>query len=253
MPQKFKLLFLAVISSGCVIFIGLLVSHFLLPHQPVNLATNSQDNSITYTDKKIIAPTVQTLDAVNTQAHPSHKISTVSTRKLGHFAYQEADNNKLMIIGSYAKGEYQRFELMDIEAGKALMKLISAARDEGIWIIPVSGFRTIEYQEKLFQAQIKRRGSEKEAAKLSAPPGYSEHHTGLAIDLANGKNIGQDVKYEFAQSDAFRWMALHGKEYGFEMSFPQGNTQGVSYEPWHWRYVGSPEALVTFKNTQSSP
>jgi zinc D-Ala-D-Ala carboxypeptidase len=158
---------------------------------------------------------------------------------------------KLMLIASYAKGEDQRFELMDIEAGKALMKLISAARDEGVWIVPVSGFRTIEYQTKLFQEQIKRRKSEKEAAKLSAPPGYSEHHTGLAIDLANGKNTKQDVKYEFAQSDAFRWMTLHAKEYGFELSFPQGNPQGVSYEPWHWRYVGSPEAVIIFKTAKT--
>ncbi|WP_242038816.1 M15 family metallopeptidase [Anabaena lutea] len=172
--------------------------------------------------------------------------------KFGHFPYSEGDTEKMIIIGSYAQHEYQRFEQLAPEAALALMKLIYAARDEGVWIIPVSGFRSIATQDKLFQSQIQRRGSPEAAAKLSAPPGYSEHHTGYALDLADGHFPKQDVTYNFANTDAFRWLSQHGKEFGFELSFPANNLQGVSYEPWHWRFIGSPNAVRIFARAKQT-
>lgn len=166
--------------------------------------------------------------------------------RLGHFSYAEADQNQLMTISSYAKHEYQRYEKLHSDAALALMKLIYAARDEGVWIIPVSGFRTIADQEKLFQAQIRKTGSESAAAKISAPPGYSEHHTGYAIDLADGHYPNQDITMDFQQEGAFRWLIQHASEFGFEMSFHPNNSQGVSYEPWHWRFIGSSQARAVF-------
>jgi D-alanyl-D-alanine carboxypeptidase len=167
---------------------------------------------------------------------------------LGHFPYRETDFNKLMLIGSYGQGKYQRFEYLDIEAGKALMKMIYAARDEGVWIVPVSGFRSIERQKMLFEDQIKMRGSVQEAAKVSAPPGYSEHHTGFAIDLADGKFPQMDVADIFEQTEAFQWLKNHAEEFGFEMSFSPENPQGVNYEPWHWRFTASPGAAKVFSS-----
>jgi D-alanyl-D-alanine carboxypeptidase len=166
------------------------------------------------------------------------------------FPIHNVDPNRMIIVASYATGEYQRFEYLDPEAGKALMKLIYAARNEGVWIIPVSGFRTIERQQKLFQDQIKRRGSAKAAAKVSAPAGYSEHHTGFAVDLADGRFPKQDVTCQFENTDAYRWLTVHAKDFGFEMSFTPNNSQGISYEPWHWRYVGSTRAVATFANAK---
>lgn len=178
--------------------------------------------------------------------NPPETLPPQTEPKYGHFPYPEANQNNLIIISSYAQKQYQRFERMHTEAALALMKMIYAARDEGVWIVPVSGFRTIAYQETLFQAQIQRRGSPEEAAKLSAPAGYSEHHTGYAIDLADGNFPKQDITYEFANTNAFRWLNKHAKEYGFELSFPENNRQGVSYEPWHWRFIGSPRAGKIF-------
>jgi D-alanyl-D-alanine carboxypeptidase len=154
----------------------------------------------------------------------------------------------MLIIASYATGEYQRFERLAPDASLALLKLIYTARNDGVWIVPVSGFRNISDQEKLFDAQIQRRGSPEAAAKLSAPPGYSEHHTGYAIDVTDGRFPKQDITYNFATTDAFKWLTIYAKEFGFEMSFPENNSQGVSYEPWHWRFVGSNEAKEIFKN-----
>jgi len=170
---------------------------------------------------------------------------------LGHLPYEEAQQNRLMTIASYAQEQYQRFELLDIEAGPALMKLIYAARDEGVWIVPVSGFRTIEHQRLLFEAQVQRTGSVEAAAKVSAPPGYTEHHSGYAIDLTDGRFPKQDLTDEFANTDAYRWLTEHAQEFGFELSFPPNNPQGVIFEPWHWRFVGSQRAAAIFVQANS--
>jgi D-alanyl-D-alanine carboxypeptidase len=174
-----------------------------------------------------------------------------SSTFLGHHPYNEANQSRLTIISSYAQDPYQRFEYFDKEAGKALMKLIYAARDENVWIIAVSGFRDLEKQKQLFEMQIEKRGSEADAAKVSAPSGYSEHHTGYAIDLTDGQFPKLDITNEFVNTKAYRWLTIHAKEFGFEMSFPQNNPDGVMFEPWHWRFIGNPDAMNTFANARS--
>ncbi|GGA09541.1 D-alanyl-D-alanine carboxypeptidase family protein [Okeania sp. KiyG1] len=164
----------------------------------------------------------------------------------GHFLYPPGHINRMVIISSYGARQYQRFEYLHPEAAKALMNMIYTARDEGVWLVPVSGFRTFELQEELFKAQIQRRGSVEAAAKVSAPPGYSEHHTGFAIDLTDGNFPKKDITIDFENTKAFQWLTRHAQKFGFELSFPPNNSQGVSYEPWHWRYIGSPEAAATF-------
>ena len=184
----------------------------------------------------------------------SKQISTTTSNKyskLGHFNYQEADREDLVTIASYAQGKYQRYEKLHKDAALALMKMIYAARDDGVWIVPVSGYRDVEKQDSLFQAQIKRKGSEKEAAKSSAPPGYSEHHTGYTIDLTDGKLVNRDITSDFASTDAYQWLVNNAHQFGFELSFPKNNSQGVNYEPWHWRYIGSQEALKTFADARN--
>jgi|SRR5919199_3696884 D-alanyl-D-alanine carboxypeptidase len=199
---------------------------------------------------KATPPTTVSTAADKTFSAQEIQRATAGKQKLGHFPYPEGEPNKMMVIGSYAQHEYQRYERLAPEAALALMKLIYTAREEGIWIIPVSGFRSVAAQEKLFKAQVQRRGSPEAAAKLSAPPGYSEHQTGYALDLADGHFPKQDITYNFAKTDAFRWLSIHAKEFSFELSFPENNPQGVSYEPWHWRFVGSPEAQSIFSHSK---
>ncbi|MGL4502757.1 MAG: M15 family metallopeptidase [Planktothrix sp.] len=165
---------------------------------------------------------------------------------LGHLFYPEADPDRLMMIASYGEDIYQRFEYLDLEAAQALMKLIYSARNDGVWIVSVSAFRDVERQRLLFENQIERRGSIEAASKISAPPGYSEHHTGLAVDLADGRFPKQDITSQFENTDAFRWLQKNAQKFGFEMSFPPKNKQGVMYEPWHWRFVGSDHARAMF-------
>lgn len=216
--------------------------------EPPSSLVSPQQNSSPPVLAAPIAPTDSTVASAN--PHQSKLVTVSSQLAYGHLSYPQVDPNRMMVVASYATGEYQRFEYLDPEAGKALMKLIYAARNEGVWIIPVSGFRTIERQQKLFQDQIKRRGSAEAAAKVSAPAGYSEHHTGFAVDLADGRFPKQDVTYQFENTDAYHWLTVHAKDFGFEMSFTPNNSQGISYEPWHWRYVGSTRAAATFANVK---
>ena len=216
--------------------------------------TSTQTTPSTQPDQKNLPPspiTSQTSTPSPTTSTTKPPVTSLETQpsekpKFGHFPYQEGDREQMMTFASYGARQYQRFEYLRPEAAKALMNMIYTARDEGVWLVPVSGFRTFEHQEELFKAQIQRRGSPEIAAKVSATPGYSEHHTGFAIDLTDGNFPKKDITVDFENTEAFQWLTRRTQEFGFELSFPPNNSQGVSYEPWHWRYIDSPEAVATF-------
>jgi D-alanyl-D-alanine carboxypeptidase len=159
----------------------------------------------------------------------------------GHLPYQEAPKESLVAFC------YGSSDLLRSEVAQAVAAMIEAAKAEDVTLRPVSCFRSLKSQDWLFYGIAKQRGqTPEERARVSAPPGHSEHHTGYAIDFGD-KDQSVDLKPAFGASPAGRWLLAKGPAYGFELSFPEGNTQGVSYEPWHWRYVGTPEALDTFR------
>ncbi len=234
-----------------LITVGIILNgHAVIKFLSQNLPTPSPSSTPIISPQQKITPSP--ILSVATPPATSTPTALSSKPKFGHFPYPEGNPDEMMIVASYALSEYQRLEKLAPEAALALMKLIYAARDEGVWIIPVSGFRTVADQEKLFHKQIEKLGSPEAAAKLSAPPGYSEHATGYAIDLADGRFPKQDITNQFAETKAFQWLTVHAKEFGFEMSFPKNNPQGVSYEPWHWRYIGSSNAAAIFANAKTS-
>ncbi|MEL7351084.1 MAG: D-alanyl-D-alanine carboxypeptidase family protein [Cyanobacteria bacterium P01_A01_bin.116] len=163
-----------------------------------------------------------------------------------HFYYPEADPSRIVSVGLFVRDSYEREEFLDAEAAQAFETMKAAAAADGVSLIPVSGFRTVAQQQDLFAKQVEKLGSESAAAKLSAPPNHSEHHTGYAIDIGDANVPDADIKYSFEQTDAYRWLQANASDYGFEESFSKGNQQGVSFEPWHWRYTGSERAELTF-------
>ncbi|WP_205369582.1 MULTISPECIES: M15 family metallopeptidase [Thermoleptolyngbya] len=171
--------------------------------------------------------------------------------RYGHFAFAEADPADLMVVASYSQDVAQRFEQLHTDAGLALLQMIDAARLEGVWIVPVSGFRDYERQTRLFRMKTHQYGSAEAAARAVAPPGHSEHHTGYAIDLSDGLARAMDISQAFGKTAAYAWLTRRAAEFGFELSFPENNPQGVQYEPWHWRYVGTPEARRLFEPAKS--
>jgi len=189
-------------------------------------------------------PLTSALHNVTTQA--LYQVPTL-LRRYGHRAYGEVNPQDLAVVASYSTPGQQRFERLKPQAALALFKMMDAARQDGVWIVPVSGFRDQERQAMLFRRQLEQMGTPTAAAKTVAPPGYSEHHTGYAVDLADGLARAQDINPRFETTAAFQWLQHHAQEYGFELSFPADNPQGVAYEPWHWRFVGSAEAAYLFR------
>ncbi|PWV94411.1 D-alanyl-D-alanine carboxypeptidase [Paenibacillus cellulosilyticus] len=124
------------------------------------------------------------------------------------------------------------------EAADALKELFDAADKDGIELAGVSGYRSESRQKTLFDNYVKRDGEEA-AVRYSARPGFSEHQTGLAMDVSgkDGKCAAEDC---FAGTDEANWLADHAQEYGFIIRYPEDkeSVTGYKYEAWHLRYVG---------------
>jgi zinc D-Ala-D-Ala carboxypeptidase len=160
---------------------------------------------------------------------------------LGHLAYAEAPGPDLQALSSNANIRLRRAAKEKYEA------MATAAQADGVDLVVISGFRSLKDQNHLFfDIKAERGQAPRERAQVSAPPGFSEHHTGYAIDLGDRSRPEADLNPNFDQTPAFRWLAANAARYSFELSFPKGNTQGVTYEPWHWRFVGDSESLKTF-------
>lgn len=166
------------------------------------------------------------------------------SEKFSHKSYSEAPPAVLVSVGPYR--DTNRSVQMRKPAATAYLKMVEAARAEGVRIVPISGFRPVSYQKKLFDRAVKRYGSEQKAARSVAPPGYSEHATGWTLDLGDQSHRATDIEPSFQSTPAFRWLEIHSARFGFELSFPVNNPQGVNHEPWHWRFVGTDEARATF-------
>ena len=136
--------------------------------------------------------------------------------------------------------------LFDERAAGALSKMLADCRRQGIIPVPISGYRTQEYQQELFDNKVERvmmngytgESALIEAAKSVAVPGTSEHQLGLAMDILDVENPDLDNSQEWTPTQ--RWLMKHCWEYGFILRYPNGtsNITGIIYEPWHYRYVG---------------
>ena len=128
----------------------------------------------------------------------------------------------------------------------AFLEMQKAAAAENVTIWMQSGYRSVKYQSGLYERKTKYytdKGydlatAKEKAAAIVNPPGYSEHNCGLAADLNSPEHTGLDEGFE--NTTAFRWLCQHAAEYGFILRYPKGaeaQTE-ITYEPWHWRYVG---------------
>jgi D-alanyl-D-alanine carboxypeptidase len=106
-----------------------------------------------------------------------------------------------------------------------------AARD-GVSLVIVSAFRSVERQAEIVRRKLASGMSIDQVLSASAPPGYSEHHTGRAVDISTPGV--RPLEVEFGQTPAFAWLQQHASGHGFRLSYPAGNSQGYQYEPWHW-------------------
>lgn len=135
--------------------------------------------------------------------------------------------------------EYRKFDSRAIDALKEMIEAERKSGASGIWV--QSAYRSIEYQEEVFNKQVQEyinEGKTKEEAeeltlKIINKPGTSEHNLGLAVDFNYANN-------DFEDSTAFTWLKENAEDYGFILRYPKEKVDitKVDYEPWHWRYVG---------------
>lgn len=183
---------------------------------------------------------IATSTSAGSQTESSPKTEKVDNL-LGHLPYQEAPASELKPIT--ANGQIK----LRAAAAEKFKAMSAAAAREGISLVPISGFRAVGDQKHLFFDVKAQRGQvTTKRAEVSAPPGYSEHHTGYAVDIGDGKTPATNLSPTFENTSAFKWLEKNAAYYSFEISFPKGNPQGVNYEPWHWRFVGDTDSLKTF-------
>ena len=160
---------------------------------------------------------------------------------LGHRRYDEASEESLVPVVGDASVRLRE------AAAEQFAAMVQSARAEGVRLMPLSGYRSEADQTYLFfEIKKDRKQSSQERAAVSAPPGYSEHHTGYAIDIGDADQPGANVSESFEDTKAFEWLEENASAYGFELSFGDGADSVVSYEPWHWRFVGDRHSLETF-------
>lgn len=160
---------------------------------------------------------------------------------LGHLPYEEAPLSELEPITPDGRIKLRA------AAAKKFKAMSAAAQADGVRLVPISGFRSIQDQQHLFFDIKAQRGQvTAKRAEVSAPPGYSEHHTGYAIDIGDARTPATNLSPSFEKTAAFKWLEKNAAYYSFELSFPRDNPQGISYEPWHWRFVGDSHSLETF-------
>ncbi len=158
---------------------------------------------------------------------------------LGHLPYDEIPKEKLVFIEPNIS--------VHIDMKESLLRMRQDAKNDGIFLVFLSGYRSINLQEEIFYSLKSIRNQDAtERARVSAPPGYSEHSTGFAIDIGDFNKPKTDFEVEFENTDAFRWLKNNAAKYHFKLSFNKNN-KNVDYEPWHWRYEGSIEALKVFE------
>ena len=164
-------------------------------------------------------------------------------RLLGHFPYPVAQGADLVEVAPGRR--------LHGDAAAAFLDMRRDAAADGVQLRLLSAFRDQETQHDLFfPVMVERSQRPEERAQVSAPPGYSEHHTGYALDLGDARRPELDLDSAFEQSAAFAWLQENAARYHFRLSFPADNRQGVAYEPWHWRWEGSSHALELFQQAR---
>lgn len=120
-------------------------------------------------------------------------------------------------------------------------EMYQAAYKDGIHLVPISGYRSVDRQKRNFENKIdyymdkgySKVEATQEAATIILPPGTSEHNAGLAMDICS-------LEQNFEDTEEFKWLCENAADYGFILRYPEDkqDVTKIIYEPWHWRYVG---------------
>lgn len=151
-------------------------------------------------------------------------------------------DNMVKVNNTYSYGDNQMLTENTFEAFKKMWK---AAKDEGLTLIINSSFRSYEDQEEVYEYYKANKGEET-ADLIAAHAGFSEHQTGMAIDLQTYGSTGKT----FENFDEFKWLEKNAYKYGFILRYPKDKEDitGYEYESWHFRFVGIDAAKYIQEN-----
>lgn len=172
---------------------------------------------------------------VNTIGQPNELLVLVNKYYQLPAAFEQ--NNLVNMSSEFTANDGKQY-LLEGEAYEKYVQMWDAAKKEGLLLRVVSAYRTEEYQRNLYNKKVRTTG-QVNADNYSARPGFSEHQTGLAIDIISTKRT-------FEYTVEFKWLKQHAHEYGYILRYPKGKEwiTGYAYEPWHYRYVGTDAAKV---------
>jgi len=139
------------------------------------------------------------------------------------------------VLASVGLDAFGRNQWLASRAARAWTAMCDEAALAGVELHLVSAFRSVAYQTGLFRRKLARGLAIDDILRVNAAPGYSEHHTGRAVDI--GTPGYAPAEEEFERSAAFAWLRRHASRHGFRLSYPRGNRHGIAYEPWHWFYA----------------
>ncbi|MBM7584220.1 D-alanyl-D-alanine carboxypeptidase [Bacillus pakistanensis] len=189
---------------------------------------------------------VQVVDGKKMIQNPQNVLALVNKE----FALGEYKPNDLVrpnVPFVFGEKDLEKAHLRN-EAAKALENMFNEAKKQNIYLTAVSGYRSYDYQKMLLEREIAQFGKEK-AVLAVAPPGQSEHQSGLAMDISSQSN---DFKIDeaFGKTKEGIWLKENAHLFGYILRYPQGKEDitHYQYEPWHFRYVGKDAAKVIFEN-----
>ncbi|HST44377.1 MAG TPA: M15 family metallopeptidase [Luteimonas sp.] len=161
-------------------------------------------------------------------------------RALGLDADAYAVRSGLLVVAEPAwladagRDRYRRPLWLDAGAARAWARMRAHARLDGVVLEAVSGYRSHAYQLGIFARKLARGLGLDDILTVNAAPGFSEHHSGRALDIAEPGGPAAEAAFE--DSAAFAWLQRNAGRHGFAMSYPRDNPHGIVHEPWHWCY-----------------
>lgn len=129
---------------------------------------------------------------------------------------------------------YRRALWLQRDAARAWLAMRGAALRDGVVLEAISGYRSHAYQLGIFERKQARGLAIADILAVNAAPGFSEHHSGRALDI--GSPGEPPAEESFEATPAFAWLQDNARLHGFAMSFPRANPHGITYEPWHWQH-----------------
>ncbi len=161
-----------------------------------------------------------------------NQLSIPSDYGIRHKLAMQPPPYRLVDAGSDCFGRPQKLTAGTL---KAWQKMLNAAADDDIQLQMVSAYRDLAYQTGIIQRKLEQGQSIADILKVSAAPGFSEHHSGRAMDI-NTPGC-RPLETEFSETPAYHWLCRHAGRFGFTQSYPQNNIHDIAWEPWHWCYT----------------